>query len=302
MMLFDKKLYLNLINLYFKYFPINKGKYRILNFLLNISKDTSKKYIISSKDGRKFNADLNEPMYKGVFCTGFYEKHETEIVKKIIKEGDVTFDIGANFGWYTTLFATLVGKTGSVHSFEPVPSIFDQLKHNVEINDLNDGVILNDFALGAEEGQTTLHLFKGLPSGHASISDLGRDDYVQYQIPIMTLDKYIFDKGITKVDFVKCDVEGAEMMVIKGATHLFSSNNPPIILVEMNITTSNLFGYKPEDPLKEIQKLNEYKFFKVINGKKIKELERLNIYENGDNILCLPKAKNNILIDDIVQR
>ena len=299
MIIKELKTYIKFIRLYGKYFPINKGKYCIMNFLLSRSKNLPRSYIIFSKDGRKFDADLNEPMYKGVFYTGLYERRETEIVKKLIKEGDVAFDIGANFGWYTTLFATLVGKTGSVHSFEPVPSIFDQLKRNIEINHLNDNVILNNFALGSEEGQTTLHLFKGLPSGHASISDLGRDDYVQYQIPIMTLDKYIFDKGISKVDFIKCDVEGAEMMVIKGGTQLFSSNNPPIILIEMNIATSNLFGYKQEDLLKEIQKLNEYKFFKVINGKKIKELENLNEIKHRNNIFCFPKRKQSLSISHI---
>ena len=69
-------------------------------------------------------------------------------------------DVGANFGWFSLIFSTLLGNQGSVHSFEPVPPTFKILKQNVRINKTNSEIILNKMALGSSRGKINLHLFK----------------------------------------------------------------------------------------------------------------------------------------------
>ncbi len=286
---------LKLALLYGRYFPDHRGKGRILNAFLRVSNalphnlsTPPRNLIVSSKDGRKFRVNLNDRIYRGLFLMGHYEKHETEILRKIVKKGDVVFDIGANFGWYTTLLAELVGPKGQVHSFEPVPTIFDELRFNLGLNGLTDNIFLNNFALGMEEGTVTLHLFAGLSTGHASISSLGRDDYITFESRIMPLDRYISDNSVGRVDLVKCDVEGAEMMVIKGGSALFSRRCAPIVLIERNMETYERFGYNPEDLLLQLSEYNQYRFFEVSNGSKLRSLKSLTLHKHTDNIICMP--------------
>lgn len=229
-------------------------------------------------------------MYRTLFFMGNYEKYETNILKKFINEGDIVFDIGANFGWYTTLFAKLVGKKGQVHSFELVAPIFSELKFNCELNNLTNNVFLNNFALGLEKEKTVVNLFRGLPSGHVSISTLARDDYISFETDILPLDKYILDNNISKVDLVKCDVEGAEMMVLKGGAKLFTRTMPPVVLIELKVDAASQFGYNPENLLLQLLKYNRYTFFKMINNRKLKKLECFTKYKHN-NILCLPDAQ-----------
>ncbi len=65
---------------------------------------------------------------------GVYGELDTQIIREQIKEGDIVIDVGANIGYYTLIFAQLVGKTGKVFAFEPEPKNFEILKKNIEIN------------------------------------------------------------------------------------------------------------------------------------------------------------------------
>lgn len=287
--------YLKLIHFYTRFFPIDKGKGRLLSLFLRKSNDLPRNIIVFSKNGRKFRADLNDGMYKALFFMGYYEKHETEMLKRLVHEGDTVFDIGANFGWYTTLFAKLVGEKGEVHAFEPVPKIFNELKYNVKLNNVKDNVFLNNLALGAEKGKAFINVFRKLPHGHASMSTLGRKDYETFECDVLTLDQYISDNAISKVDLIKCDVEGAEMMVLKGGSKLFM-HKPPVVLIELKVDTANQFGYNPEDLLLQLLKYNRYTFFKIINRRKLKKLECFTKYKH-DNILCLPDNQKNLRME-----
>ena len=115
-------------------------------------------------------------MYTGIYFWGDYEPYHTKIFKRIVRPGDVVFDIGANFGWFTTLFARWVGPSGRVHGFEPVPFIHELAAETVKLNGMESRVQLNRLALGRSDGELTVHTFPGLPHGHASASDLGRSD------------------------------------------------------------------------------------------------------------------------------
>jgi len=162
-----------------------------------------------------------------------------------------------------------------IHSFEPVSPIFEKLKFNCELNNLISNVFLNNLALGLKEEKTVVNLFRGLPSGHASISTLGREDYADFEIDIISLDRYILDNNISKVDLVKCDVEGAEMMVIRGGKQLFSCKKAPILCIELPIITSKYFGYTVRDLLLQLSEYG-YSIFRI--GK-------------GNNSLCFPRSR-----------
>lgn len=247
--------------------------------------DSNKSLTVHSQDGRRFYVDLNDEMYWGLYFFGLYESYATKILKKIIRADDIVVDIGANFGWYTTLFGRLIKRGGQVHSFEPTPWIFNELQKNVTLNNIKSNVFLNQCALGNESKAIEMFVFSRLPCGHASISNLGRDDYTNYKCSMRTLDNYIFEKGISNVQVIKCDVEGAEMLVLEGAGSLLSSSHPPIWLLELNTETSAYFGYQPCDLLHYLHNKNDYDFYRITR----KNLARLSShydYTNGDNIIC----------------
>ena len=78
--------------------------------------------IITMPDGRKFFIKRISAVNRHLFFLNDYEKHESHVVQKIVEAGNYTIDVGANFGWYSTLMSKLVGSSGKVFAFELVPS------------------------------------------------------------------------------------------------------------------------------------------------------------------------------------
>lgn len=272
---------------YCRYILIPKTRNFIFNFGVQLTKyiNSYGSFVVQSKDDRRFHVDLNDEMYHSLYFYGSYEPYVTELFKKIIRPDDILVDVGANFGWYTTLFSRLIKRGGQVHSFEPIPWIFNELQKNVTLNNIKSNVFLNQCALGNESKAIEMFVFSRLPCGHASISNLGRDDYTNYKCSMRTLDNYMLEKGISNVQVIKCDVEGAEMLVLEGADSLLSSSHPPIWLLELNTETSAHFGYQPCDLLHYLHNKNDYDFYRI-TSKNLARLYSHYDYKNGDNIIC----------------
>ncbi|HMJ09145.1 MAG TPA: FkbM family methyltransferase [Pyrinomonadaceae bacterium] len=250
--------------------------------------------VVPTHDGRKFSVDLSTGMQSTLFFLGEYEKAISDIVEGILKQASkqaVFIDIGANFGWYTSLFHKYAGESGAVHSFEPVPSIFENLERNYELMGSPPNVHLNNLALGEEEAELTINLFAGLSTGHASLSTQDRDDAIPFKCRVITLDSYLEANKVGDVDFVKVDIEGAELSFLKGAERLFKQENPPIWLMEMALNQTRNFGYLPNDLIEFIAARADYDFFKIdeINAKLVK-ITGFAADDIGANVICIPKS------------
>lgn len=227
-------------------------------------------------------------MQTTVYFLGEYEKVLTEIVISILREGDACLDIGANFGWYTTLFHKYCGG-GEIHAFEPVPLIFEELAENYRLMGSPKNVFINNLALGEKAEELTINLFEGLPSGHASISDHGRKDAISFKCKVVTLDTYLEEKKVPDVNFIKIDIEGAEMMFLKGAEKLFKQKVPPVLLMEMALEQTKNFGYQPNDLVDFIRERAAYDFYKVDEkNSKLVKIEGFEVDDIGANVFCLP--------------
>src|SRR5215468_6373263 len=97
--------------------------------------------------------DLREAIQAGM-ASGDYEPIETEWVRKRIGPGSVFVDVGANFGWYTTLALSLAGSAGRIFAFEPSPVAFAGLKEAID----HPNVTLVNTAVGREPGSLTIYL------------------------------------------------------------------------------------------------------------------------------------------------
>jgi FkbM family methyltransferase len=174
-------------------------------------------------------------MYEGLYFFGEYEPWQTRIYRSLIRPGDVCLDVGANFGWYSTLFALWCGDSGAVHAFEPVPAISEMTADALGLNGVADKVHLCRFGLGDACGQFVVYQFDGLSHGHASAFDLGRQDARPTTCEVRTLDDYVRERSLGRVDFIKMDVEGYEREVLLGGRALLSGEDAPIVAFEVNV-------------------------------------------------------------------
>ncbi len=148
-------------------------------------------------------------------------------MRKAIKSGMTVVDVGAHIGLISVVAAKQVGKTGTVHCFEPTPRTFDILKTNVSLNDLEGTVVLNQMAVTDKKGIVALGLYEIY--GHNTIFPDG-DSKTVIEVESESLDNY-FDSN-TKVDVVKIDAEGAEPIVLKGMQKIISDNPEIKIFIE----------------------------------------------------------------------
>jgi FkbM family methyltransferase len=210
-----------LTRLYTFYSPIRKGKYRLALASLGLAKNLPKQVRTATTDNRSIIVNPATFTYQFVYFLGEYEPAITNVISKVIRKDDVCFDIGANIGWYTTLLQTLVSENGSIHAFEPVPSSIETLKANIALNKNADKVVLNEFALGDEEKVINIYNSASEPDGHASISKSKNEDAEVIPIHMKTADSYLETGNIKEVNFIKLDIEGAELFMLKGASKLF---------------------------------------------------------------------------------
>ncbi|KLL11942.1 FkbM family methyltransferase [Protofrankia coriariae] len=147
------------------------------------------------------------------------------VFEAALKPGDVCYDVGANIGVYALWSANLVGPTGSVQAFEPVPRTADLLDSLVRQNALSWVTVVRS-AVGATVGEAGVQIYSDA-SGLAHITDAADPDIT---VPVTTLDTYVEDHPCP--NFVKIDVEGHELDVLRGASKLLR-NRRPVLLMEM---------------------------------------------------------------------
>ena len=170
-----------------------------------------------------------------LYVCGSFEPNEFAFLDRVLKPGMVFVDVGANDGYYTLFAARRVGPTGLVIAAEPSSRERAHLQRNLGRNGL-DNVTVVPAAIGAASGLADLHLAHGVHAGHNTLGAFAHDDVVRAsleRVAIEPLDSVVTRLGLTHVDFVKIDVEGAEARVIAGAMKVLGSMRP-ILLLEVN--------------------------------------------------------------------
>ena len=208
-------------------------------------------------NGIKFIFDLSLGPYIKKMYYGLYELKVKEAMKKYLKRGGVFLDIGANIGYLSAIGASLVGKDGVVHSFEPVPEYFKYLSKLVELNpDYN--IVINNFALGESRDSACLNVAGQSKIGSNSmVPNFIPEDLVKTTItvPVQRLDRYAEENNLSCPSLIKVDVEGFELPVLKGASALFQQSKDKLPLVIVEITPS-----VNEQSNKDIAELEELMF------------------------------------------
>ncbi len=155
---------------------------------------------------------------------GTYERETQAAFKHLIRPGDVVYDVGANAGFFTLLAAKLVGPTGLVVAFEPVPRNLQFLEQHLRLNDVRNVTVV-PAAVSAASGSARFATSKNAAMG--ALADAG-----DLEVPIVVLDELISAGTLPPPAFVKIDVEGAESQVFAGAAQLLRDHHPAILLSE----------------------------------------------------------------------
>lgn len=206
--------------------------------------------------GHKMFLDSRDSLGLSIF--GVHEPLTTKMVKKEVSKGDIVIDIGANIGYYTLIFASLVGENGKVFAFEPDPANFTILKKNIEINGYKN-VVLVEKAVSNETNKLKLYLHN---SAENTIINMN-NDYPYIEIDAVRLDDYFIENNLC-INFIKMDIEGAEGKALQGMTNLLKKNSGIKVITEFRPLGLKQSGISPEEFLKlllgfgfELYEINE---------------------------------------------
>ena len=172
-----------------------------------------------------------------------FHEAEMEVLESVIRKGDSVADIGANVGVYTRELSSLVGPNGLVYAFEPVTENYEILEAVIRKARLPN-VLPFLAALGSQLGKSTmvipdLEAFKGYTEAHfAQPGDSGQQETVE----VLTLEELWKRKTIQCLHFIKCDVEGSELEVIRGGRELIISQLPGWLLEVSRKTSDDVFS------------------------------------------------------------
>jgi FkbM family methyltransferase len=151
------------------------------------------------------------------------------------------FDVGANYGWYSLRFSKIFTNAQS-YAFEPIPATFQYLIKNISLNGCGDIRAFN-YGLSNESGNKTFYFYPE-DSGNASLTNVSdREDVERIPCSVRKLDEFVLENDVYP-DFIKCDVEGAELFVLQGGYETIKKHKP-IIYSEMLRKWAGKFNYHP---------------------------------------------------------
>jgi FkbM family methyltransferase len=160
---------------------------------------------------------------------------DIEPIKKLVRPGDFVVDLGANIGWYSNVLSSLVGDRGRVFSVEPIPDTFRLLSAVMVKRNLKNVEVFNA-AVSDKDGSVVmeipLHDYGGKNFYMAKIVSGGNrtnQAVKQYTVNARSLDS-LFQSLAQPVSFIKCDVEGHELTVLKGARKFFEAQKPALMM------------------------------------------------------------------------
>ena len=234
------------------------------------------------------------------------------VARRLIKKGDIVFDVGANVGYFSILFSVLVGIKGEVHAFEPVDKTFFKFTENLKKWNLRSNIKANKIALSDENVEALIYtpngdLTQSSLTKHAESSSWSqgiRGEKIEIQkVTVTTIDAYMKANRVSHINYIKCDVEGAEFSVLKGALGVLSGESRPIILLEFFESWANDFGYDAFDIFDFLKTTGKYSIFHI-QGTRLSEVVNFRgqlpgRFPDSLNYLCLPPQIDSEIINSL---
>ena len=243
--------------------------------------------------------DVRSRTEQWTYWTGEYDAAIISRITAFLDKDCVVFDVGANVGFYSVALGSKLRKLdGKLLAFEPVPSNFERLTACIRLNGLQNTVTNYNVALGDEEGFIDLHMeHQGNAStGNAVIvrGKVSTEDKLtaNTRAPITRLDTFVQENNVEKCSFIKIDVEGAEVMFLRGGSRFLGSARP-VIYGEFNPYWLKQFGHSFEDVVNIVAPWN-YRFFKQVGNSTFTEVDQPGA-GLADMLLCPSEIQDPVL-------
>jgi FkbM family methyltransferase len=253
-----------IIDAYVKRFSFPHRGLKYFLRLLRLLGIAGKVYVKKMPEGFFMRLMPAEHIQRQLFWYGYYEKPLGDVLKKIIRPGDVFLDVGANTGYFSLLAARREPQS-TIVAFEPVSFLFDELNRNIALNNFSNIKAIHA-AAGAADELRTLFISGADNRGMSSFQPPDNYSGMKEEVKTLPLDNWVAKSGLAKVDIIKIDVEGSEVSVLQGMQQLLQKFKP-VIIIEINPETLGLFHSGPADVLKFAADFSYRSFWIAESGK-----------------------------------
>lgn len=190
-------------------------------------------------------------IYRSIRGTAYVSSHVVERAEQTfyinyLRQGMTVFDVGANIGELTLLCSRFVQPGGKVFSFEPSSATFDKLTSMCNLSG-RDNIEINHMAISDRNGTLEIYIYPEKYSGWNTLANRPLASYGidvkpvrREQVLSSTIDTFCQEKGITQIDLLKIDVEGAEYQVLLGARHMLEQKRVGCCVFEFGATTFDM--------------------------------------------------------------
>jgi FkbM family methyltransferase len=237
------RLYGSLVDLSFLYktfIPSQRGRWRLLKLLRRFEPADFAPGVVR-RDGRPWHiGDLKNDVEAALYYGLPYDADTLSIIEALVEPGDVVIDIGANVGLITLLLSRLVGDTGRVLAFEASPIHFRSLERNINLQRVGN-CFPQCIALADSDGECVHYTTHSSGSLVSDFSEFGFECVGTTKVRTKRLDDVLSTDERSRISFVKLDVDGNEMAVLRGASQTLQESKPNL-LVEVSERTQAKAG------------------------------------------------------------
>jgi FkbM family methyltransferase len=169
---------------------------------------------------------------RAILESGAWEPESWGGIERRLRDGATFVDVGAHIGYFSLKAAKAVGPGGRVIAVEPNPETVAKLQGNVRASGAN---VVTVQPVACSDSEATLDFFAAdtLNTGQSSLSAANASQAGQarsYRVRARPLDAILQEAGVSRVDVIKIDVEGAELMVLRGARETLARHRPVVVL------------------------------------------------------------------------
>lgn len=254
--------------------------------------------VMTSRDkGVKMICPLGDYRVAPVEALNFldYETTDSAMIMRLVSPNDCVIDIGANMGWYSINIAKTYPQS-KVHAFEPIPKTYSFLEQNIKLNHVSN-IVAHHFGLSNERKDLTFYFYPE-GSGNASSANLSeRTDAELVACHVERLDDFVSANKV-HVNFIKCDVEGAELFAFQGGKETLQRDKP-IVFTEMLRKWAAKFNYHPNEIIALFASLGYRCFY--ADGSTLKELAEMTDVTAETNFFLLHSVKHSAQISALLR-
>ena len=194
---------------YLSKFPLRDGKAYFYQRLHARLTPPDRFAVVRLDKGFRMNLDLQDPEQLKVYFYGHYhERYEAGLVRRLLEDDEVFWDIGANVGYFTMVAATALNHRGRIVAFEPGTNAYARLRENLALNPYRN-IQTFPVAVTDREGEAVLHLVGDIADSSASLYQAGDTQAGQEVCRTVGLDQFLREENLPTPDLIKLDAEGA---------------------------------------------------------------------------------------------